>query len=121
MLVSPQHAIANRCRYTRCQHINKQLNEKYGLTNDQELHLLDRNDLTELPAAYQRILFAMDPKLLEKATALVPIEAASIPRRRMIYIEALSGQWRDLDRIPGPTIGDYVLRMYAQGQRRRDN
>jgi hypothetical protein len=94
-----------------------QLNKQHNLTGDQQLQQFDRNDIAELPAAFQRILYAMNPKLLEQATALVPFTSAPQLRRRMIYIEALSGQWRDLERITGPTIGDYVLQMYARGQR----
>ncbi len=96
--------------------LTKQLNHYEGLVGDQLLPQLDTSDLTELPIAFQRILYAMDPALLRVAASdEIPLRQAPNLRKQMVYIEALSGQWRDLTRVPGPTVGDYVLRMQSLG------
>jgi hypothetical protein len=99
--------VANAC--------TRRLNQQEALTGNRALPELDPRDLTELSAAYRRILFAMDSGLLAEATEEGDIANATPLRLRMIYIDALSEQWREANDTRGITLGDYILQLKARG------
>lgn len=94
--------------------LGRQLNKKYGLTGEQKLNDLDTNTLLELPAAFQRILYAIDPELLEQAVS-GPATNGNELRAKMVYLEALSAQWQDHRNRYSQSLGDAVMRLIASG------
>jgi hypothetical protein len=99
--------------------ITKQLNklpELQPYLPAEGLPKLRENDLANLPAAYQRLLFAINPRLLATAIDMSkPLDQASELRKEMILLDTLAIQWLDHLNVHVPTLGDYVMRLVAQG------
>ena len=96
--------------------LSPDLNQREGLTGDQSLEPLEEQGYSDLPAAFQRILFAINPRYLHEATAGSIKDTNSQLRLVMVYIEALAQQWTDYQKLkPGLSVGDYVLRLNAKG------
>src|SRR3989344_8527749 len=92
------------------------LNEREGLVGEQALEPLQEDGYVDLPAAFQRILFAINPRFLREATEGSIKETNSQLRLVMVYIDALAQQWTDYQKLqPGLSVGDYVLRLNANG------
>lgn len=73
--------------------ITPALNDREGVVLDQ----LNPKDSSQLPEAFRRLLWAINPALLEKAThGPVTGNQASPLRQRMAYVEAVAKQWSPL-------------------------
>lgn len=91
------------------------LNERHGLTGEQELKALDMRELADVPAAYGRLLMVCDPRLLRRAT-VTRVSRGDIFRSSMVFMEAGYQRYvADRQQGQGLTIGDYVLRRTAEG------
>ena len=96
--------------------ISKQLPDVYDMPPGTVLEELDMGDLTNLPAAFQRILAAVGRDTFIEATE-TPLEEESKIHLHLILVEAIAQAYAD-DRATAAslTVGDFVLRESARGR-----
>ncbi len=92
--------------------ITDKLNQ--SLQGDQLLEKFGSQDLGDLPQAFLRILYGIDPSLVVEATKGSLVDGTWL-RKAMIYLESWAQKWRDTMGVAGPTLGDHLLLLKAQG------
>ena len=76
---------------------------------------LNTQDLLNLPAAFQRILLAIDPELLMEAAYRQDPDNISKIRARMLVVEELSAVWAQEQRRHTISVEDALVRLVASG------
>src|SRR5690606_11806765 len=94
--------------------LGQEINKKDGLTGENALGKLDTQSFLEMPATFQRILYAIDPALLQEALQCSVIDSGKL-RVKMALVEALSVQWMESRYSSTMTVGDTVMRLAAYG------
>jgi hypothetical protein len=115
------HTVARRRAATAYQNhitlaniVTPELNKRGKLRRKKDqLNQLDLQQFEDLPIAFQRLLSAVDPRLLANATTGSIFEGNPL-RLRMSYIEALGVQWAEHRNRP-IAIGNVLLRLLAEG------
>lgn len=95
--------------------LNDQMSRDMGDTNFEPLQTLDTKQMDNLLPAFDRVIYAIDPAMLNDMVTPRPLEESSDLRLKAIYLEALMQQWEDHGKETQQTIGDFVMRQLALG------
>lgn len=95
--------------------ITPQINQREGLLGEKQLSLLEGVEFSKIPQVFQRLLIAIDPKLLVEALNESILTTNSQLRLRMAYIEMLGIQLSDSETAAVMTVGDAIMRLSSSG------